>query len=215
MFRAFICLIFCYAIQSNCFAQKIVSRADNLMKLFIGIGNEMHFYTKDFPKEELEIKASRGLIAKDTDSQYRYWTVEPGRVEFTYFWKGKEVGRERYEVVDWPRATATFGGIEVDGTLPIGMILSQSGISVSFMNTDIYWNAKVLEYRMRIIRDKRVVFDGLFIDFALFGAEQRKQLSYLASGDEILFSDVKYELNTPHEKSIKTTTNPYLRIKVK
>lgn len=209
-------LIFCFTVLSflkPLLAQQVKSKSENSNFFLLGISNFLEFHTKGFPENELEVKASRGYLSRDEDGQYYFRTVTPGAVAFTYYWKGKEIGKDLYSVEDFPRAVAYFGQINDEGQFSLGMIKAQAGIAVRIENFDINWTLPIKEYRMRIIRNKTVIFDGIFIDYVQFGKEQKEVIDRLISGDEILFSDIKYTMKTPNESATFYTSNPFIRIK--
>lgn len=156
------------------FAQEAISRVDNSDVLHIGSGNKIEFHTKGIPENELEIKASRGNLVRNKDGQYIFWTAYPGIMHFSYYWENKEIGRYYYTVLDWPRATALFGSVEDEATLGLAGIKSILGIKVSYMNTNISWDAKIGGYRMRIIRNKKAIYDRQKDNLSLFDEEQKQ-----------------------------------------
>ena len=212
-------LICCTLFTQALFAQRVLSRPDNQKIMYVGLGNPITILAKDINAKNVSLEADNCIIYKEDDHHYSITPKSRGFLILKFKSEGKLIGEEKYTVKPMYKGVASFGGSGEDETsMSVAEVRSQSGIVCRQENFDIQLSYDILSYRIRLIRNAQVIADEMVKSGSYFDQSIKNLLQTIQPNDQLLFSDIRYkdiEIDLEGENIIRSSENPYIRIKVR
>ena len=207
-------LMFSFGTQTQ--AQQVLSRADRMNVMYVGVENPITIMAFKVPIKEVSLEMANCAIKRMDDFHF---TVTPTKLNYKgetlqFKYKGKVIGEEVYRVKSVPPPPAGVGGIKDVGVMSTGEFKAQIGIGCYDEASFIPKGCSITFFRFRIIRNGILIVNKEYNDSQVFNDDFKATIKQIQSGDEVLFSDMKYKNRGVNETQNKTE-NSFIFIKIK